>query len=68
MTKKETTFIFVDTLPTSYYDMMIGNVMRNFSKMVWSGELIEHAIKSKKIEGKTTLAPIKRVMSVKKKE
>ena len=52
MTKKETTFIFVNTLPEPYYDKMIGNTMQNFTKMVWSGELIEHGIKNKKIEGK----------------
>ena len=49
--KKEITFIFVNTLLKPYYDKMIGNAMRNFFEMVWSGELIEHAIKSKKVEG-----------------
>ena len=68
MIEKETTFIFVNTLPNPYYDKMIGNAMRNFSKIVWSGELIEHAIKSKKIEGKTTLAFVKRAALAKKKE
>ena len=55
LTKKETTFIFVNTIPEPYYDKMIGNAMRNFSKMVWFGELIEHGIKNKKIEGKLHL-------------
>ena len=45
----------------------MGNAMRNFSKMIWFGELIEHAIKSKKIEGKTMPAPVKRETPAKKK-
>ena len=68
MIEKETTFIFVNTLPDPYYDKMIGNAMRNFSKMVCSSELIEHAIKSKKIEGKTTPTLVRRVTPIKKKE
>ena len=56
--KKETSFIFVTTLPEPYYAKMIGNAMRNFVKMVWSGELIEHGIKNKKIEGKPISAPL----------
>ena len=42
--------------------------MRNFSEIVWSGELIEHAIKSKKIDGKTSPAFAKRATLTKKKE
>ena len=37
--------------------------------MVWSGELIEHGIKNKKIEGKSTsIPPTKKTTPVKKKE
>ena len=57
LTKKEITFFFANTLSNPYYDKMIGNAMRNFTKMVWSGELIEHGIKNMKIEGKTTPVP-----------
>ena len=43
--------------------------MRNFAKMVWSGELIEHEIKNKKFEGKSTsIPPAKKAILVKKKE
>ena len=44
--------------------------MRNFSKMVWSSELIEHDIKNKKIKGKatSTLTPTKKTTLTKKKE
>ena len=34
LTKKETTFIFVNTLLEPYYEKMIGNAMRNFVEMV----------------------------------
>ena len=36
--------------------------------MVWSGELIEHNIKNKKIEGKVTPISVKKSASAKKKE
>ena len=55
-------------LPASYYDKMIRNALRNFSKMAWSSELIEHAIKSKKLEEKIAPMPIKRAALAKKKE
>ena len=58
----------MNTLPKPYYDKMIRNAMRIFFEMVWSSELIEHAIKSKKIERKATLAPAKKTTLAKKKE
>ena len=43
--------------------------MQNFVKMVWSGKLIEHGIKNKKIEGKSRPTPsTKKTTSTKKKE
>ena len=45
---------------------MIENAIRNFSEMVWSRELIEHAIKNKKLEEMAT--PSKRTGPVKKNE
>ena len=48
---------------------MIVNAMQNFVEMVWSGELIEHGIKNKKIEGKSTSAlSAKKSVPSKKKE
>ena len=38
----------MNTLHEPYYEKMIGNAMQNFIEMVWSGELIEHGIKTKK--------------------
>ena len=67
--EKKTTFIFVNTLSKPYYEMMIGNAMQNFAKIVWSEELIEHGIKNKKIEGKFILASsAKKSTPAKKKE
>ena len=37
---------------------MIGNAIHNFAEMVWSGQLIEHGIKNKKIEGRSTSTPL----------
>ena len=42
--------------------------MRNFTKMVWSGDLIEHGIKNKKIEGKSTPTILKKTTPTKRKE
>ena len=50
--EKETTFIFVNTLLDSYYDKMIENAMRNFSEMVWSGELIEMPLRVRSYKGR----------------
>ena len=48
---------------------MIKNAMRNFTKIVWSGELIEHGIKNKNIKGKSTSTPhTEKATPVKKKE
>ena len=43
--------------------------MRNFAEMVWSGQLIEHGIKNKKIESKpTSTPPTKKTTLAKKKK
>ena len=34
LTKKETTFMFMNTLPKPYYEKMIGNAMQNFAEIV----------------------------------
>ena len=65
MIEKETTFIFVNTLHALYYDKMKGNAMNFFSNMVLLWELIEHAIKNKKLE--VSRQP-KRIGLVKKKD
>ena len=42
--------------------------MRNLSNMVWSGKLIEHTVKNKKLEEKTIPTPLRRTRLAKKKE
>ncbi|XP_039039029.1 uncharacterized protein LOC120176748 [Hibiscus syriacus] len=49
--EKEATVIFVHTLKAPYLGHMLGNATKNFADLVLSGELIENAIKSGKIEG-----------------
>ena len=59
----------MNILPEPYYEKMIGNAMQNCVKMVWSGKLIEHGIKNKKIEGQSTSTPpAKKATPTKKKE
>ena len=59
----------MNTLSKPYYEKMIGNAMQNCVKMVWSGKLIEHGIKNKKIEGQSTSTPpAKKATPAKKKE
>ena len=50
LSEKELTIIFINTLKAPYYDRMIGNATKNFADMVLSGEIIENAVKSGKIE------------------
>ena len=59
----------MNTLLDPYYDKTIGNAIRNLAKMVWSGQLIEHGIKNKKIERKpTSTPPTKKTTLAKKKK
>ncbi|XP_039044840.1 uncharacterized protein LOC120184437 [Hibiscus syriacus] len=48
--EKEATVIFVNTLKALYLGHLLGNATKNFTDLVISGELIENAIKSGKIE------------------
>ncbi|XP_022751308.1 uncharacterized protein LOC111300005, partial [Durio zibethinus] len=63
LTEKEITVLFVNTLKAPYYDRLVGNATKNFSDMVISGEMIENAIKSGKIEGSE-----KKIATLRKKE
>ena len=59
----------MNALLEPYYDKMIGNAMQNFAEMVWSGELIEHGIKNKRIKRKFMPSPsAKKTTLAKKKE
>ncbi|KAK8691640.1 hypothetical protein V6N13_075141 [Hibiscus sabdariffa] len=48
--EKETVVIFIQTLEGPILDRLIGNATTNFSDLVLSGELIENAVKSGKID------------------
>ncbi|KAK8651960.1 hypothetical protein V6N13_141533 [Hibiscus sabdariffa] len=48
--EKETVVIFIQTLEGPILDRLIGNATTNFADLVLSGELIENAVKSGKIE------------------
>ena len=50
MTEKEITKLFISTLKDPYYDRMVGNTTRIFANIVATGEMIESAIKSGKIQ------------------
>ncbi|XP_017973959.1 PREDICTED: uncharacterized protein LOC108661439 [Theobroma cacao] len=51
LTDKEMTVLFINTLRAPFYERLIGNTTKNFTDLVLSGEIIEEAIKSGKIEG-----------------
>ncbi|XP_017979699.1 PREDICTED: uncharacterized protein LOC108662712 [Theobroma cacao] len=51
LTDKEMTVLFINTLRAPFYERLIGNDTKNFADLVLSGEIIEGAIKSGKIEG-----------------
>ncbi|XP_017972604.1 PREDICTED: uncharacterized protein LOC108661181 [Theobroma cacao] len=51
LTDKEMTVLLINTLRAPFYERLIGNATKNFTNLVLSGEIIERAIKSGKIEG-----------------
>ncbi|XP_016752708.1 uncharacterized protein [Gossypium hirsutum] len=48
--EKETTMLFIDTLKALFIIHMLGNATKSFTNIVMSGEMIENAIRSGKIE------------------
>ncbi|EOX99283.1 Uncharacterized protein TCM_007907 [Theobroma cacao] len=67
LTDKEMTVLFINTLRALFYERLIGNATKNFTDLVLSGEIIEGAIKSEKIEGHE-IASSKKGSTPKKKE
>lgn len=49
--EKEMVDLFMDTLQSPYFRMMIGNASSNFYDQVKVGECIESSLKSEKIQG-----------------
>ncbi|WRX10955.1 Retrotransposon gag domain - like 10 [Theobroma cacao] len=67
LTNKEMTVLFINTLRAPFYKRLIGNATKNFADLVLSGEIIEGAIKSGKIEGHKVTS-LKKGNTPKKKE
>ncbi|KAK5792305.1 hypothetical protein PVK06_033419 [Gossypium arboreum] len=51
LTKTEITVLFINTLKVPFYDKLVGSATKDFSDIVISGELIENAFKSGRMEG-----------------
>ncbi|XP_052481215.1 uncharacterized protein LOC105762162 [Gossypium raimondii] len=49
--EKEMTTLFINTLKAPFITHMLGSASRNFSDIIVNGEMIEHAIKSGRIDG-----------------
>ncbi|XP_052481270.1 uncharacterized protein LOC105762258 [Gossypium raimondii] len=65
LTKTEIMVLFINTLKAPFYDKLVGSATKDFADIVISGELIENAVKSGRMEGPESS---KRVVPAKKKE
>ena len=57
MTEREMITIMVDTLPTFYYEKLIGYMPANFADLVFAGERIESGLRKCKSEYASNVAP-----------
>ncbi|KAH1193986.1 hypothetical protein GmHk_19G054889 [Glycine max] len=57
MTEREMITIVVDTLPTFYYEKLIGYMPANFADLVFAGERIESGLRKGKFEYAANMAP-----------
>jgi len=57
MTEREMITIMVDTLPTFYYEKLIGYMPANFADLVFAGERIEFGLRKGKFEYASNVAP-----------
>ena len=57
MTEREMITIMVDTLPTFYYEKLIGYMPANFADLVFAGERIESGLRKGKFEYASNVAP-----------
>ena len=60
LTHREINFYFVDTLPSSYYDMLIGNAFLEFGDLLYVIGRIEYGIKKGRIANTETRVPKQR--------
>ena len=54
LANKELNIMFLNTLKESYYDWMIGNSNKDFSNVVFVGEMIKNRVKLRKIKNTKT--------------
>ena len=57
MTEREMITIMVDTLPTFYYEKLIGYMPANFANLVFAGERIESGLRKGKFEYASNAGP-----------
>jgi len=57
MTEREMITIMVDTLPTFYYEKLIGYMSANFADRVFAGERIQSGLRKGKFEYASNVAP-----------
>ena len=57
MSDKEVNKMFPNTFKAPYYDRMIGNSKKDFSNVVFAGEMIEEGVKQGKIEASEAKKP-----------
>ncbi|MBA0851275.1 hypothetical protein Goshw_016636, partial [Gossypium schwendimanii] len=50
--EKETIMLFINTLKTSFINHMLGSATKSFLDIVMSGEMIENAVRSGKIDAR----------------
>ena len=63
LTKTEITVLFINTLKAPFYDKLVGSATKDFADIVISGELIENAVKSGRMEeseGSRKAAPLRK--------
>ncbi|XP_017644592.1 uncharacterized protein LOC108485274 [Gossypium arboreum] len=65
LTKTKIMVLFINTLKAPFYDKLVGSATKDFADIVISGELIENAIKSGRMEGSESS---KRAAPIRKKE
>ncbi|RDY06115.1 hypothetical protein CR513_09944, partial [Mucuna pruriens] len=60
ITEKEMVTMFIDTLPSPYYDKVVGNVTSNFADLVVVGERIELGLRWQKFAKQTATTTLLR--------
>ena len=60
LTHRETNSYFMDTLPSPYYDMLIGNAFLEFGDLLYAVRRIEYGIKKGRIASTEARVPEQR--------